>query len=63
MGLLDEMLNSLSGLTKDNLRNGNFSPGGGAVDPTPIDDSVLNRIPSFKPNEGLSVDPVPARQV
>lgn len=63
MGMLDNLLNSLSTLNKENLREGKFSPSGGAPDPVPIDESVISRISGFKPNEGLVVDPIPARQV
>lgn len=63
MALLDEVLSSLSGLSKDNLRNGQYSPGSRISDPIPINESVLAHIPAFKPDETVSIDPVPARQV
>lgn len=63
MKLMGGFLDSLSELNRDNLRKGKFNPSGKASDPTPIDESVLSRIPAFRPDESLSVDPVPARQV
>lgn len=64
MGLMDDMLNSLAQIKEDirSPRDGKYQPGHYAPDPEPIAD-VTASIPSFKPDEGFKVDPVPARSI